>query len=212
MFFAADHGIRALVFDLDGTLYVCERFAALIQEAAVAYLSGVRGEAPDITRSIMAAARIRLADESGLVPTLSAVCTTLGGSVPALHACFEQNLTPEAYLKRDERVVELLQRLGARFDLYLYTNNNRVLTTRIIQLLGVGGLFSGTFTIDDDWRGKPDETRLGQILDGIGHEPPQVLFVGDRYDVDLRLPEQKGCPIFLSRTVEQLLLLDGLLG
>ena len=59
MFFAADHGIRALVFDLDGTLYVCERFAALIQEAAVAYLSGVRGEAPDITRSIMAAARIR---------------------------------------------------------------------------------------------------------------------------------------------------------
>lgn len=212
MFFSADHGIRALVFDLDGTLYVCERFAALIQEAAVDYMAGVRGETRDVTRSVMAATRVRMAEESGLVPTLSAVCSALGGTAPALHGWFEQCLKPEAYLKRDERVVELLRRLGTNFDLYLYTNNNRVLTTRIIQLLGFAGLFSGIFTIDDDWRGKPDETRLGEILSGIGHEPSMVLFVGDRYDVDLRLPEQKGCPIFLSRTVEQLLQLDGLLG
>jgi len=41
--------------------------------------------------------------------------------------------------------------------------------------------------------------------------PAEALFVGDRYDVDLRLPEQRGCPVYLSRSVEQLLRLEELL-
>ncbi len=212
MRFPAAHGIRAIVFDLDGTLYVCDEFAALIQEAAVDYLAGVRGESRDDVRSLMAATRVRLAEESGTVQTLSAVCAALGGSIPALHAWFEQQLHPESYLVRNERVIDLLQRLSKRFPLYVYTNNNLGLTTRILELLGLADLFSAIFTIDDDWRAKPDEERLGQILARIGRAPAEVLFVGDRYDVDLRLPEQTGCPIFLSRSVDQLLRLAGLIG
>ena len=204
--------IRDIVFDPDGTLYVSLPFAATIQEQSALYLGTVMGMGADEAQVLIDATRARLSEESGTVQTLSAVCTTLGGSVRDLHAWFEQRLRPEAHLVRDERVIDLLSRLGQRFNLYIYTNNNRALTIRILQYLGLDGAFSHIFAIDDAWRAKPDEGMLEQILAAIGHPPAEVLFVGDRYDVDLRLPEQKGCPVFLSQNVEQLLRLDTLLG
>jgi putative hydrolase of the HAD superfamily len=203
--------IRGIVFDLDGTLYVCDAFAALIQDAATDYIAGLKGISRTEAGLLMAATRQRLMEESGSVQTLSAVCVDLGGSVRELHRYFEERLRPEACLVRDERVILLLQSLSERFHLYIYTNNNRALATRIISYLGLEGLFRSIFTIDDTWVGKPDEETLSRILSEISLSPAEALFVGDRYDVDLRLPEQFGCPVFLSQSLEQLLRLEELL-
>lgn len=203
--------MRGIVFDLDGTLYVCDRFAAEIQDAAAAYIAGVMGIGRGEAGELMAATRQRLAEESGTVQTLSAVCVELGGSVRELHRYFEHTLRPEAYLVRDERVIRLLECLGGQFSLYIYTNNNRVLATRIMDYLGLNGLVHGIYTIDDTWRGKPDEGMVRRILEEIGLAPNETLFVGDRYDVDLRVPEQLGCPVYLSQSLEQLLRLEDLL-
>jgi len=203
--------IRGIVFDLDGTLYVCDRFAAEIQDAAAAYIAGVMGIGREEAGELMAATRQRLVEESGTVQTLSAVCVALGGSVRELHRHFERTLRPEAYLVRDERVIRLMESLGGRFSLYIYTNNNRVLATRIMDYLGLNGLVRGIYTIDDTWRGKPDEGMVRRVLEEIGFAPNETLFVGDRYDVDLRVPEQLGCPVYLSQSLEQLLRLEELL-
>lgn len=203
--------IRGIVFDLDGTLYVCDRFAAEIHDAAVAYFAGLKRIDREEAELLMAVTRQRLTEESGTVQTLSAVCVELGGSVPDLHRHFERTLRPEADLVRDERVIRLLERLAGKFLLYIYTNNNRVLTTRILDYLGLDGLVSGIFTIDDSWRGKPDEGMVKKVLEQVGLAPGETLFVGDRYDVDLRLPERLGCPVYLSQNLEQLLRLEDLL-
>jgi putative hydrolase of the HAD superfamily len=204
--------IRGIVFDLDGTLYVAPDFAAAIQEAAAGYLAGIKGIAPAQASRLIETTRSLLTEETGCVPTLSAVCTGLGGNVRDLHAFFEGCLNPEAYLIRDERVVALLERLARRMPLYLFTNNNRTLTGRIIAHLGLNGLFRRIYVIDDSWKGKPDEGLLDSILADAGLMPAEALFVGDRYDVDLRLPEQRGCPVYLSQSVEQLLRLEDILG
>lgn len=203
--------IRGIVFDLDGTLYVCDRFAAEIQDAAAAYIAGIKGISHAEAGLLMAATRLRLVEERGIVQTLSAVCVELGGNVQELHRFFEVTLRPEAYLVRDERVIRLLEGLAERFSLYIYTNNNRALTTRITNYLGLDGLVCGIFTIDDSWRGKPDEGMVNRVLETIRLSPDQTLFVGDRYDVDLRVPEQLGCPVYLSQNLEQLLRLGELL-
>lgn len=204
--------IRGIVFDLDGTLYVCDRFAAKIQEASAAYIAGLKQINHEAAERLMAATRQRLTEESGMVQTLSAVCAELGGSIQDLHRLFERTLRPEAYLVRDERVIRLLKSLAERFSLYIYTNNNRVLTARIINYLGLDdGMISGIFTIDDTWRGKPNEEMVRRVLGEIGLSPTEALFVGDRYDVDLRVPEQLGCPVYLSQNLEQLLRLEQLL-
>lgn len=203
--------IRGIVFDLDGTLYVCDRFAAEIQSAAAAYIAGLKRISRAEAGLVMAATRLRLVEESGAVQTISAVCTELGGEVQELHRFFEQNLRPEAYLVRDERIIRLLEHLAAHFSLYIYTNNNRVLTARIMNYLGLDGIVSNIFTIDDTWMGKPDEGMVKRVLKAIGLPPAEALFVGDRYDVDLRVPEQLGCPVYLSQNLEQLLRLEKLL-
>lgn len=202
------HGIRAIVFDLDGTLYVSDVYAATILDEAAAYIAGVLGVSTEEARQAMSASRQRLTKERGTVQTLSSVCSDLGGRTHALHSHFRKHLYPELHLKRDERVAALLERLSRRFCLYVYTNNNSVLSLRILSHLGLDGRFNTIFSIDDSWRSKPDEVRLEQVLQEIGKPPPEVLFVGDRYDIDLALPEQKGCPVYLSRTIDQLLRLD----
>lgn len=203
--------IRGIVFDLDGTLYVCDRFAAEIQDAAAEYIAGVKRITQAEAGLLITATRLRLTEESGTVQTISAVCRELGESVQELHRFFERTLRPEAHLVRDERVIRLLERLAEQFSLYIYTNNNRVLTTRIMNYLGLDGVVRGTFTIDDEWRSKPDEEMVKRVLEEIGLSPIEALFVGDRYDVDLRLPEQLGCPVYLSQNLEQLLRLEELL-
>jgi putative hydrolase of the HAD superfamily len=203
--------IHGIVFDLDGTLYVCERFASEIQSASVAYIAECKGITLADAGLLMADTRRRLTEESGSVQTISAVCTELGGSIQGLHHFFERSLQPEAFLLRDERVIRLVVRLAERFPLFIYTNNNRPLTTRIMNHLGLDGLMNGIFTIDETWRGKPDAEMLRGILEKTGLSPHEALFVGDRYDVDLRLPEQLGCPVYLSQSLDQLLRLEELL-
>ncbi len=203
--------IRAIVFDLDGTLYVCDRFAAEIQDTGAAYIAGLKGISQEEAVRLIAATRHRFAEVNGSAQTLSAACSELGGSVRELHDFFVRNLRPEAYLVRDERVIRLLERLAERFSLYVYTNNNRVLTTRIMNYLGLERVVCDIFTIDDTWQGKPDREMVGLVLERIALSPGEILFVGDRYDVDLRVPEQFGCPVYLSQTLEQLLRLDELL-
>jgi putative hydrolase of the HAD superfamily len=121
-----------------------------------------------------------------------------------LHRHFAEEISPELYLERDERVVELLKILGGRFELYIYTNNNRRLTASIMNILGITGLFRQVFTIEDYWLAKPDHRALREVIGQIGRKPEECVFVGDRYDIDLRLPAELGSTVFLVGSVEEL--------
>ena len=78
--------------------------------------------------------------------------------------------------------------------------------------LGIAGYFRRVFTIEDSWRPKPDLTTLHDIFATIGSEPAHCLFIGDRYDIDLRLPQQLGSSVFLSTTLADLLSLETFIG
>lgn len=203
--------IRGIVFDLDGTLYVSPSFASEIQETAAHYIAGIKTIKLDDACRLMNETRSNLIQEQGETPTLSAVCSVLGGNIRDLHTHFQTHLQPEAHLKRDLRVITLLENLIKKYSLYLFTNNNRALTNRIIDHLGLNSIFQHIYTIDDTWKSKPDDSMLDLILTQTGLQPSQALFVGDRYDVDLRLPEKRGCPVLLTQNIEQLLRLGELL-
>ena len=193
--------LKAIVFDLDGTLYQDERLGREVNLSACRYLASLKGITEAEADALLKQARAASEAEG----TLSRAVQALGGNLQDLHQRMSQEVHPEGVLELDPRVPELLKLLAARFELHVYTNNNRQLSERIMAQIGVSGLFRKTFTIEDHWLHKPDQAVLLRILQAIGQEPDQTLFVGDRFQVDLALPHALGCAIFEAKTVEELL-------
>jgi putative hydrolase of the HAD superfamily len=200
--------LKALVFDLDGTLYQDERLGNAVNFGACVYISSLKGVSVEEADVLLQDARCKLSGPGG---TLSRAVISLGGNLKDLHDRLNEEVRPEGVLSVDPRVQALLRNLGTKYDLYLYTNNNRELSARIMKEIGVTGLFRKIFTIQDQWLPKPDETVLRQILGDIAVQPEETLFVGDRYEVDLALPASLGCRIYEARTVVELLGLEQLM-
>lgn len=198
-------GIHTIIFDLDGTLYSHEGFAGEIHGAACRYLGRLKGISPETAAMLIRETRDFISSDRGRETTLTSVLQELGGDPAQFHRDVALEVSPELFLARDDRVVNLVSTLANRLDLYIYTNNNRPLTDRILNILGISGKFRGIFTIEDFWKPKPDGEILRQILERIGRLPEECLFVGDRYDVDLRIPAESGCAVFLVTGVMDLL-------
>ena len=199
--------LRAIVFDLDGTLYQDERLGEEVHQSACRYVASLKGIATEEAEGLLREAR---SCEGGGVGTLSRAVTALGGDLRELHRRFNLEVHPEGVLRPNPRVIALLGDLARRFELHLYTNNNRALSGRIMAQLGVGGFFQRVFTIEDSWLPKPDRAALQGILDAIGRKPGETLFVGDRYEVDLELPASLGCAVLEAKSIEELLSLSQL--
>ena len=203
--------LKALVFDLDGTLYVNNDLGREINSCDCRYISELKGMAVAEAKELLRETKKRLSAESGIDSTLSHACMELGGDLKELHRRFADEIVPEPFLSRDERVVKLLQSLGSKYELSIYTNNNRRLSIRIMEAIGVAGLFRQVLTIEDYWQPKPDREALEKIYQTLGRKPAECLFIGDRYDIDLRLPAVMGSTVFLATSVEELLPLNKLL-
>jgi putative hydrolase of the HAD superfamily len=197
--------VTTLIFDLDGTLYANSDLGKAINLSACEYLAEAKGMKVAEAENLIKKTKRQLSAASGFDTTLSRACMELGVDIRDLHRRFAAEIDPFHYLRVDGRVVELLKMLGERYALYIYTNNNRSLSERVMAAIGVAGMFRKVFTIEDSWRPKPDRQTLEGILTGIGVCPEECLFVGDRYDVDLRLPAAMGCAVFLATTPEELL-------
>lgn len=204
----APESIKALVFDLDGTLYQNESMGMQVHGSACRYVAGLLGVAEEEAAGILLRERRRLCDEGS--GTLSHAVLSLGGDLKSLHIALAAGVHPEGVLGTDPRVIRMLKRLAGSYDLHLYTNNNRKLSGRIMQQIGVTGFFRKIYTIEDFWTPKPDRKTIEVILREIATSPEQTLFVGDRYEVDLRVPAALGCPVLETQTAEQLLELNRL--
>ena len=203
--------IKAIVFDLDGTLYVSERFEQVVWQSAARYAGDLLGVSAEEGGRRITALRQRLTEERGTLQTLAVAIEVMGGTVPDLHRRFAEELEPRHHIEPDPRVTALVEGLGQCYNCWLLTNNNRTLTDKILTTLGLESAFERVITINDTWRPKPDESVLDEVLEALGHGPEQVLFVGDRYDIDLRLPAARGCPVLHTTTVDDLMALAALL-
>ncbi len=200
--------IKAIVFDLDGTLYLSEPFELELWKSVSRYAGHLLGISPEEGEKELKSLRKRLTEERGVAQTLAVTIQVMGGTVPEMHRRFAEELDPVKSITPDPRVRPLIEELRLLYPCLLLTNNNRVLTNRILAVLGLEDCFQKIITIDDNWRPKPDPEILEQLLAALGMPPEAVLFVGDRYDIDLRLPEQMGCPVLLIRRIDDLMQLE----
>ena len=204
--------VRSIVFDLDGTLYKNDGLAKEIKTMAASLVADTRGVSLKDGRTLLRKSKRRLTERLEEEPTLTLTCLTLGIEVPEFHRAMQTRVRPERYLDADPVLHALLDSLSEDRDLYLYTNNSLPLTEKILALLGIETMFRRLYTIEFNWTPNPDPETLQRILEDIGGPPESFLFVGDREQVDLKVPKALGIPTLLVAETADLLQIHKLLG
>jgi len=172
------HGVRAILFDLDGTLLDTDdmwvnRLASLLQP--VPFLSRMYDARRLARRLIMAAESpmnilVALVDIVGLDDKL----LSLGEWLRRVYGQRE----PGHYVAIDG-TVELVRALSQEYDLAIVTLRNRAETQAFIEHFGLQGCFKATITRQDVKRLKPHPEPVVRAARQLGYTPQQCLVVGD---------------------------------
>jgi HAD superfamily hydrolase (TIGR01549 family) len=176
---------KALVFDLDNTLYTNPAYAQFQEDALVARLGrelgiGTEGAAARIA-SLRAEREAAGQGKTSLGKLFAALGVEMRDSVRWREECFE----PSRWLKRDERLDAALRKLAQDFKLALMTNNPRSVGEKSLEALGARAPFSVLVGLDDTLTGKPAPEPFMEVCQRLGLGPRDCVSIGDRFDVDL---------------------------
>ncbi|HEC78549.1 MAG TPA: HAD family hydrolase [candidate division WOR-3 bacterium] len=177
--------IKAVIFDLDGTLYQSTVIREKFAEAAYLTLSRFQKITLADARKLIETRRDELGKKTGAGVPYTLVLKSFGVPIEFWHRENINYFDPRKYLSRDKRLIESLVRLKEQYKLAVLTNNNLVQSERTLEALGITNLFCRIFTYNTYKLLKPDITFFKKAAEDLQVIPGECLFVGDRYDVDL---------------------------
>ncbi|POQ98149.1 hypothetical protein AU468_14430 [Alkalispirochaeta sphaeroplastigenens] len=184
-YFPGSGPLKALLFDIDNTLYRNGPYLAHQTDVLVARLARKRDEDQTLTRALVARTRQEIAVATGRRPSLATTFLELGVPLAESILWRRELLRPEDFLQPDPVLAGALRELGGRLPLGVVTNNPEETGRRTLEALGLEGLFPVLVGLDTRECSKPGWPIFQAALDLLGTPPDGVLLAGDRYDVDL---------------------------
>jgi putative hydrolase of the HAD superfamily len=188
--------IKAIFFDLDGTLYKSTDIRKKFAEAAYYTLSKFRKIPLANAQRLVEERRDRLKKEQGFSIPYTLTLKSFGVPIEYWH---DENIAffdPRDYLAKDEELRKSLVLLKKHHKLAVLTNNNRVQAERTLIALNIINLFDGIFTYNSFKLLKPDPEFFKRAVAALDLEPEACCFVGDRYNVDLGPAKELGMHIY----------------
>jgi putative hydrolase of the HAD superfamily len=174
---------RALVFDLDDTLYPYRQFVSSGFRAVAARVEREEGIPAAVAARTLCCARV--VGERGR--EVQYLCRALGlpaALVPTLVTLVREH-TPT--LRLPERSRQVLQRLRQGWRLGILTNGSPIIQVRKMAALGVTSLVDAVVCASDcgDGRGKPASDGFHEVLQRLDTPPGSAVFVGDDGPADM---------------------------
>jgi putative hydrolase of the HAD superfamily len=166
---------RAIVFDLDDTLYRERRFA----------LSGYRAVALAVERDFglsgasafkSLALSLRRGRRALAFQDLAASCGLPGSSVPAWIECYRNHVPQLRLLPEVRRTLDDLRR---RWRVGVLTNGPTVVQAAKVAALGLDPLVDAVTYADQFGGGKPSPEAFLEILARLDADPGRTVFAGD---------------------------------
>jgi len=195
--------IRAILFDMDSTLYTNADYAKAQIDLPIERLARLKGKSPDVMSEEIAAYREKWSSEhAGQKISLANAFVAFGVGIEESVKWRNELFDPELYLCSDERLRSTLENLANSFALAVVTNNPVLVAEKTLDALGVKDLFHAIVGLDTCGVSKPHEKPFMKAAILCDAVPDTCLSVGDRYDIDIALPLELGMGGILVDGVE----------
>jgi putative hydrolase of the HAD superfamily len=176
--------IRALVFDLDDTLYIEKEFIMSGYRAVAQYLAETQPGSFETAFGIMAETYSSHGRQM-VFPVLLERFPEASLSLPELVDVYRRH---QPAIRMMPGYLELLQKLGRRYRLGIITDGLPAVQERKVHALGLRGvmdkiIYTWEFGSEKE---KPHPFPFSLMLEYLHTEPASVLFVGDNPDKDCR--------------------------
>jgi len=177
--------VKALVFDMDGTLYENYDYYRFQESSQVQRLAGFLGIGSDEAAERLGAARSARRAASLPPTSMANHFLSLGAPMPSIISWRVEALIPGEWLRPDPRLDSVLAILSRRFRLVLLTNNPRSVGQASLEALGIARHFETTVGLDDTEKSKPFPEPFLAACRSLGLPFGSCVSIGDRKDVDI---------------------------
>ncbi len=185
---------KAIIFDIDGTLYNSDEYVAEQVDVQIRYWSKLKGISADQGRKLMEDFRREWSENhQGKKISLGNAFTHFGIDIDTSIRWRNQLMRPEDYLSTDTKLIQALEELKAEdIKMIAVTNNPVEAARKTLKAVGIDSLIPHIVGLDTCHLSKPARPMLDKALEILSCKAEDVISIGDRYDIDLALPLEMG--------------------
>lgn len=191
--FKIPENLKALIFDIDSTLYTSSSYAFEQVDCQVREFAKLRNITADDARKLVAEYRKKFAEEH------DGSKVSLGNTLLAFGIPIEQSiewrktlLEPADFLDKDDKLIETLKELSKKYKLICVTNNPVLPARKTLEAIGISDFFDDIVGLDTCFKSKPALEPFEKACEILDEEPQKCLAIGDRFDLDIALPLEMG--------------------
>lgn len=189
---------KAIIYDKDGTLIKFDPFWVPVTKAAIRELFENTGIDPQKLDEAVAGAETTVgihgetADPQGIISkgTYADVAEVFNGLFAGrgisasltrrdVEVAIEHNLNNGNIEAACENLREVLEKAHSRAALFIVTTDNREITAKCLNVLGIADLFDGVYCDDGNTPAKPDPAAANEIMKRLGAKSSEVYMIGD---------------------------------
>ena len=185
--------LKAIVFDIDLTLYTNQAYAHEQIDCQVREYARVNGMTADEARAKVAAFRkeyARLHDRKKV--SLGNTLLSFGVPIEQSIKWREELVMPEKFLKYDEKLVATIKQLKTKYKIICVTNNPVLPARKTLEVIGVSDYIPEIVGLDTCFKSKPAREPFEEAVKRLCVDVSQCVAIGDRYDLDVALPMDMG--------------------
>jgi len=185
--------ISALIFDIDNTLYTNAEYLDHQIDVQLQRFADLEGISFCQAEKRVADARAAFAAAHGGAKTSFAlIMNSFGYSVEESIKWRSELIQPEKYLKKDEKLRRILEKLASRYKIISVTNNPVAIGWRNLKTIGIDDLFLDIVGLDTCFKSKPAREPFLKALEILCEPAEKCVSIGDRYDIDIATPLSLG--------------------
>jgi len=204
--------IKALVFDMDLTLYSNDEYGRYQIDKLVEKLGQLRGLSfEEMNREVEEKRKAWALSHDGKTISLSYILRDYGIGMEEIISWREGMFDPRLFIKEDEKLKATLEKLSDSYTLGVVTNNPVLVARKTLAALGVEAYFPFLIGLDTCMTAKPHKMPFVKFSESSLCPPETCVSIGDRYDIDLDIPLQMGMGGILVNGVEDVYCLPELL-